>query len=181
MHIEIINSIPIEDIDSILNSYNKKFNDLELIGVGYSAQVFKYKNYAIKAYEEDDFCDGNILKNFQDNNLFPKLYFYNSIFMVTEYLKITNAYKYFEKNVDVNIDAYDIYKYCYEKNYAPYDIHDENIVVTNKDELKIIDVGNFFQINKNIISLEEIIKNNNLEYSELNNIINHVKRPPIAI
>jgi hypothetical protein len=185
MNNKVINQIPQEDINEIMVSYYNNFNDLKQIGFGFSAQVFKYKNYAIKAYEDEGFNDGKILENFQDNDLFLKLYFYNEYFMVTEYLEKINAYSYFERNVDVFMDAYEIYKYCYNRGYIPYDIHDENVVVTDKDELKIIDVGCFSKtIYPEHYTIHNILladKNLRSDYTELDNIINHVKRPPIAI
>jgi serine/threonine protein kinase len=186
MDIKVINPIPQEDIDNILYHYNNGFEHLEQIGMGYSAQVFRYKNYAIKAYEDEGFRDGEILENFQDNPLFPKLYFYNDDkLMVTEYLDIINAYDYFERNVNIGISALEIFDYCYKKGYIPCDIHDDNVVITNKDELKIIDVGSFqkwygpehYTIH-NILMTKVHHRN---DYIELDNIIEHVKRPPIAI
>jgi RIO-like serine/threonine protein kinase len=185
MDIKIVNYIPQEDINYILYIYETGLLPYELtkIGSGYSAEVFKYKNYAIKAYEDEGFYDGEILEKFQDNDLFPKLYFYNDFFMVTEYLEIVDAYSYFERNVDIQTNALEIYNYCYEKGYVPYDIHDSNVVVTKDDKLKIIDVGSFKTFTNT--DLENILTESLLgvrnDYIELDNIIEHVKRPPIAI
>lgn len=181
MEIKVVNPIPKEDIDFIMNYDN--INKLPQIGSGYSAQVFRYKNYAIKAYEDEGFRDGEILEEFQDNDLFPKLYFYNDEVMVTEYLEIMDAYDYFERNVDIKVNASEIYDYCYDKGYIPYDIHDENVVVTSDDKLKIIDVGAFRKLTdrelENVVT-EALLGTRN-DFSELENIIEHVKRPPIAI
>jgi serine/threonine protein kinase len=180
MDITVVNPIPQNDIDEILSSYNKGFNGLKVIGQGYSAQVLKYKNYAIKAYEDEGFSDGEILENFQDNDLFPKLYFYNEYFMVTEFLSIIPAYQYFERNIGIEHDAEEIFKYCWQKGFKIQDIHDENVVVTLDDKLKIIDVGMFKRIYGNP-SLGQIIKESSTDFIELGNIIEHIKRPPIAI
>jgi serine/threonine protein kinase len=180
MNNKVINQIPQEDINEIMVSYYNNFNDLKQIGFGFSAQVFKYKNYAIKAYEDEGFNDGKILENFQDNDLFLKLYFYNEYFMVTEYLEIIPAYKYFERNIDINYTAKDIFQYCREKGFIINDVHDDNVIITSNDKLKIIDVGCFRELYKPY-TLDEIVCSNYSDYTELENIINHVKRPPIAI
>lgn len=186
MSIKIINPIPKEDLDFIKKEYRKNnFRHLVEIGAGSQGTVYRYKNYAIKDYSFSGAYDGKILEQLQDNDLFPKLYFYNANFMVTEYLEITNAYKYYERNVEVNYTAFDIYEYCYKKDFIPYDIHDENVVITKDDKIKIIDVGCF----KKYYGPKHYTVHNMLmtnidyrnEYIELDNIINHVKRPPIAI
>lgn len=181
MDIKVINSIPQEDYNYIMSIYERLgnfHNVLEELGSGCQATVYRFKNYAIKDYSECGF-DGRILEKLQDSELFPKLYFYNEDFMVYEYIEHVPAYKYYERNVDINISAIDIFKYCYEKNIVPYDIHDDNVVVTKDDKLKIIDVGSFQ--NKIEKPLEWYIEQEPNEFIELDNIINHVKRPPIAI
>lgn len=184
MDIKIINPIPQEDLFYIREQFEKEFYDLEIIGSGCQATVYKYKNYAIKDYSDNGY-DGPILEKLQGNELFPKLYGYNGDFMITEYLNITDAYKYYERNVDIEYTAFDIYEYCYKKGIIPYDIHDENVVVTNDDKLKIIDVGSFKKyIGPKHYTIHNILMtdiDNRNEYIELDNIINHVKRPPIAI
>lgn len=185
MDIKVVNPIPQEDINFIINVFESGLIPYELkqIGIGYSAQVFRYKNYAIKAYEDEGFYDGEILENFQDNDLFLKLYFYSDEIMVTEYLDIIPAYEYYERNVNIKVSASEIYNYCYDKGYVPYDIHDENVVVTSDDKLKIIDVGSFRKFTdaelENVVT-EALLGTRN-DYSELDNIIKHVKQPPIAI
>lgn len=180
MDIKVINPIPQEDINFLVNLFESGLlpYELEKIGEGAQAEVYRYKNYAIKDYSNCG-IDGTILEKLQDNDLFLKLYFYNEDFMVTEYLEITNAYEYYDRNVNINFTAFDIFKYCHKKNLIPYDIHDENVVITKDDKFKIIDVGSFKK-NYNS-SLDDILKEVCHDYSELDNIIEHVKRPPIAI
>lgn len=175
---KIINPISIFDIKAINIFHKIKFKGLEKIGEGLHGKVYKYKNYAIKWAE--DHIDGKILSLFQDNTLFPKLYFYNDDFLVMEYIDIKekSTYDYFEKNIEINYSAYDIFKYCYSKGYIPYDIHDENVIVA-EDRLKIIDVG-CFRPHYGKESLPSIILDSD-DFTELNNIINHVKTPNIAI
>jgi hypothetical protein len=182
MDIKIVNHIPQNDINFIINmfEYGLVPYDLELIGSGYSASVYRYKNYAIKAYEDEGFMDGQILENFQDNDLFLKLYFYSEEFMVTEYLDIIPAYQYYDKDININFNAKDIFEYCLHKGYKVADIHDENVVVTKDGKFKIIDVGTFRKACNNV-SLQNIINSSQYDYNELQHIINHVKIPPIAI
>lgn len=185
MDFKIINPIPKEDL--IYISYLLKENiiseDLKHIGSGASADVYKYKNYAIKLFDEcdDDNSDGIILEKLQDIKIFPKLYFYNNEIMVTEYYHHVPAYDYFERNVDISYTHEDIFRMCYNKGYMPYDIHDENVVITNKDELKFIDVGNFRSIKVTSNFYKSLDKWSRLEMIELGKIIDHVKRPSIAI
>lgn len=181
MHIEVVNPIPQEDIDYIIQKFQDDFEGLKVLGSGCQATVYGYKNYAIKDYSECGY-DGVILAKLQDSELFPKLYCYNRDFMVCEYIEHVSSYKYYERNVDLNISAIDIFKYCYSKNIIPYDIHDDNVVVTKDDKLKIIDVGSFQnRMSKLEKPLEWYIEQEPQEFIELDNIINHVKRPPIAI
>lgn len=172
MDIKIVNPIPQDDIDTILKHLSLEFHDLEFIGSGCQGTVYKYKDYAIKWCEGHR--DGKILQLFQDNPLFLKLYFYNDDIMVTEYLDAINAYGYYDKNVELDINANYIFDYCHSKGYIPYDIHDENIIVTNDDRLKIIDVGGFLTLSNHMLSTDR-------EFEELDNIITHVKRPKIVI
>lgn len=183
MDITVVNPIPQEDINSIISIFEfgvRNNISLELIGTGYSAQVFRYKNYAIKAYEDEGFIDGQILENFQDNDLFLKLYFYCDEFMVTEYLDIVPAYQYYDKDISIDFNAKDIFKYCLMKGYKVADIHDENVVVTKDSKLKIIDVGTFRKVKNNVL-LQNIINSSQYDYLELQHIIDFVKIPPIAI
>lgn len=181
MGIKVINPTPQEDINYITNLFEHGLISYELakIGHGFSADVYRYKDYAIKVFEDEGFYDGEILENFQDNELFPKLYFYNEEIMVTKYYDIIPAYQYYERNINTP-SAEDICKYCWKKGYIIGDIHDENVVVTLNDKLKIIDVGAFKKIHGDI-SLSQAISKIQLDFIELGNIIEHVKRPPIAI
>ena len=181
MDIKVVNPIPQEDINFIINTFQFGLIPYEFkkIGHGFSAEVFRYKNYAIKVFEDEGFYDGEILENFQDNELFPKLYFYNEDIMVTEHLNIVNAYQYFERNLQVP-SADEICKYCLDKGFLIGDIHDENVVVTLDEKLKIIDVGAFKKTGCNL-SLGQAVQAVYMDYIELGNIIEHIKRPPIAI
>lgn len=181
MKYTIVNPIPKEDIKYLITNYNEEagFSSiLPEIGSGNQSSVYKYKNYAVKDYYEAGY-DGPILEKLQDNPLFPKLYFYTDRFMVVEYLEIIEAYKYYEKNVDIKMSAIDIFEYCYNKGIIPRDIHDENAIVTLNDEFKIIDVGNFGKVGTK--DLDSIILEEKIDFVELDNIINHIKVPPIVI
>lgn len=182
MKYKVINPIPKEDIKFLIKSYNAEgfgfHNILEEIGSGNQSIVYKYKNYAIKDYHECGY-DGPILEQLQDNNIFPKLYFYTECFMVIEYLDIINAYEYYERNININQSAIDIFEYCYNKGIIPRDIHDENAIVTTNDEFKIIDVGSFGKVGNK--DLDSIILEEKIDFVELDNIINHIKMPPMII
>jgi hypothetical protein len=171
MEYKMINSVPPEDREYILYLIKNNLLDrLNLLGEGSQGSVYEYKNYAIKYGE----ClnDGKILEKFQDNPLFIKLYFYGEDFIVTEKLEITNAYEYYDRDIEINYTAEDIFNYCRAKGHTPYDIHDENVVIAN-NQLKIIDVGAFG------VFFADDEEEHQIE--ELNNIILHVKMPPIAI
>lgn len=177
---KIINPMPTEDIDNIMSHYNSNFENLELIGEGTDSEIFKYKKYAIKF--QSNLNDGKILKKLQDNDLFIKLYFYNEEFMVTELLdNFNNGYEYYERNVETPCAEY-IFDYCINRGYIPYDLHDENVIVTKDDKLKIIDVGAFIDIHDLSKSLfDKFIKAAQYDLDELKKIIEHVKKPKIAI
>jgi hypothetical protein len=178
MDYKLINSVPSEDIEYILYMIKNDLLDrLKLLGSGAGGEVYEYKNYAIK-YAEEGIRDGEILEKFQDNPLFLKLYFYGDEFMVTEKIDIIDAFEYYDRDIEVDFTAEEFFKLCESKGYMPYDLHDSNVIVSN-DELKIIDVGAFCNLENHGINFLEMERNREIE--RLSSIIWHVKMPPIAI
>jgi len=172
----IVNKMPLDDIDYILNLYYKnKLRNLKVLGTGSFSTVYEYKNYAIKYFEEDDCIDGEILEKLQGCKFFPKLFFYISEelvvmekvegVMLSEF-DIKNIFYFEIKNV------FEILEFCYNKKVIIDDIHEDNIMVDKNGNLKIIDVGLYKNLYKNISFFEYLIDNCNTVESLMYSIFN---------
>jgi RIO-like serine/threonine protein kinase len=181
--VKIVNHMPSEDIDYIIENEKKSFDDdgFKKIGSGSFSTVFSYKNYAIKHYDEED-CnnDGEILHKIGNNDFFPKLYFYNDYYMVVELIEGSTLSCFFYNDKDEvsynPICEESIYKnlipVLFKAGYLAHDIHDENIMINKEGRIVIIDVGLFKKHGHS--SLKEYYRQS--KKTELKCIIKYIKK-----
>lgn len=153
---EIINPIPKTVLNHILNLYEtRNLYKLEEIGSGSCGHVFAYGKYAIKyIYDDtDDACnnDVEVLKEISHLDSIPTLYavIEDRLLIVErivgktvrDYVNIYgNPYNVNESILDQWENALiDILKL----GYSPYDLHESNVMIDIKGNIKIIDVGFF--------------------------------------
>lgn len=141
---KIVNLMPQEDIDYIIKLLEHRAFDTELIkiGEGTFGEVYKYKDYAIKVYQDE--LDGEILEKLQGNIMFLKLYMYiPDELMVTELLENYYPVEEHPHTLNYSLLYKIIYKYAFNKGFKPYDLHGDNILINKFMQIKVVDVGNF--------------------------------------
>lgn len=156
------NEKDIREIDDIINK-NMQSEILDFLGKGYSADVYTFDDFTVKIYNnknEGSYMystnDFDILLRLKNNLYFPKLYGYKEgKYVVMEYIdgytlkEISDMIKK-QRNIEyINIPfnykelITKAIKYVLSQNILPIDIHAENIIINNKGNIKIIDVGNY--------------------------------------
>ncbi|WP_445487052.1 protein kinase family protein [Niallia sp. 03133] len=144
--------------------YNKKFaidkkhKDLELIGKGRSAYVFKIKNTTIaikvffKKYEALAKIEGEIYEAVNGISYFPKIHEIGDNYIVMDYIDGKTLFDCLIEGIlikEVYIKAIDhAILLSKQKGLNPSDIHLKNIILTKDNEIKIIDLARFRQVKK---------------------------------
>lgn len=147
----IVNEIPQHDLDYIkyLLEEQKFKTELKFIDEGAFGKVYRYKNYAIKVYEDEE--DGEILHKLQGIDCYLKLFCYMpDEMMVTEFLEdYEDACDYFMGGMKLDPEEIrekikQIFHETYKRGISPRDLHAGNIMfnIETKD-FKIVDVGKF--------------------------------------
>lgn len=159
------------DINQIIerNNYDEI---LDYIGEGFSSTVYGYDDFAVKLFNknygsfrfrDEDYKFLNILK---ESEFFPNLYAYEEkSFIVVDYIEgyllteidtaINNNY--FSKEVLSELDIKvsnqfnEIFNFCKSKNILPFDLHGDNVIINEKGDICVIDVGYFkeYSLEKN--------------------------------
>ncbi len=152
-HLKVIHPISEYDLRFIhQNVLNKNFSHFEKIGCGFVANVYRYKNYAIKIYRSKNSPynkDGEILEVLQDNPIFPKLFHYiKNKYVVMEYIEGKTLSKHIsnftlKRNSPINQQLDNLILYCHNKNIFPDDIHAKNIIIDKEGNIRVIDVGHY--------------------------------------
>lgn len=165
------------------------------LGAGNSGTVYKiFRDYAVKIYKDkhNDLIqvnDGDILKDLEGNNMFPKVFYNNNgEYLIREHVEgvtlefLSSGLS--DGLVDLDIEEFylgledkliDMVDYCFANNYIPADIREANIIVKNDGEISIIDVGLFEKfstdVNDENYYSEVLLK---IEYNELMNTISEL-------
>lgn len=151
MDIRVKIPIPEEDLNFILNSYQKG-NFENKIGEGSYAIIYRYKHYAIKCFttKDDTYTqDPLILEKLQNIPAVSKLYFYipNKL-IVTEFIDGATVIEAKYKNVKACENWLDIISETItsilRKRIKPFDLTSQNIMFRQSDGYPfIVDVGEF--------------------------------------
>ncbi|QFT88176.1 hypothetical protein FIU87_05950 [Bacillus sp. THAF10] len=156
-----------------VKSYNKQ--ELELVGFGRSAYVFRMKreNKALKVfyppYELLAKEEAHVYQLLKGIPYYPNLYEHGKNFIVIDYIKGMTLFECLVKGkeisskvlteVDLAIDA------AKERGLNPSDIHLHNILITESEKVKLIDVVRFTQ-KKSCTQWNDLKKGYYLYYSK---------------
>jgi predicted Ser/Thr protein kinase len=137
---------------------NEKDADLEFIGRGRSAYVFKIKgtNKVLKVFfapfEKIAKEEGNIYTILQGIHYYPNIYDYGPNYLVIDYIAGDTLYNCLVKGIAVTEAQIREIDYALDmaraRNLNPSDIHLRNILITSEGRIKIIDVARFRQSKK---------------------------------
>lgn len=148
-------------IIDIVNS-NKVEEVLEYIGSGAEADVYRYKNYAIKIFFDQNIInyDVEILSHLQNITCYPKLYAGNNNIMISEFIEGKTLNQLDSEDLSkcndncLNLLFSDI-KTTLKNHILTEDLNKNNIILSSNGLLKIIDVGYFELKNKHTETLLE--------------------------
>lgn len=145
-----------EDINNIIKFFSEKSykQHCELIGTGETSEVWRYKDYAIKVYDNPFHIgeDFEFLKRLQHLTHFPKVYMnIECELCVMEYIEgdtLEERLHDYEYGISETIptEISDIINKVLEEDIVPMDIHASNIIITPNGQLKLIDVGSFYDM-----------------------------------
>jgi predicted Ser/Thr protein kinase len=138
-----------------LKSYS---NSLQLIGTGRSAYVFKVKDeeVALKVFFPHKTHiapeEAAIYRKLPSGSYYPTLHEAGKNFIVIDYIDGHTLFHYLENGIYIreeNIHAInDALEMARNVGLNPSDIHLKNIIITSKQEVKLIDVARFRQTKK---------------------------------
>ena len=139
-----------------LKSYNE---ELQLIGTGRSAHVFKVKNeqVALKVYFPNKAHlaaeEAAIYKKLSFNSYYPTLHDVGANYIVIDYLEGLTLFQCLENGFFVSEDKIrtinEALNTARKAGLNPSDVHLKNIIITNNEEIKLIDVARFRQTKHN--------------------------------
>jgi tRNA A-37 threonylcarbamoyl transferase component Bud32 len=155
--VELVNEIPMEDVETILKSYEGNFGSLRMIGSGSYGDVFGYEQYAIKRfqYESSMNRDIDVLKDISHLDFIPTLYaVIDDCVMIMERVEGKTVRDYCNYGMDdgniANVDHSFIEMFeenlieVIKNGYSPEDLHESNVMIDFKtNTLKMVDVGYF--------------------------------------
>ena len=138
-----------------LVGYSEK---LLLIGKGRSAFVFKIKgeSLALKVYYPDKkriaLEEATIYRQLQHINYYPNLYDGGHNYIVIDYIEGNTLFQCLQKGIYVPEKKFKeiskALKMAEDAGLNPADIHLKNIIMTLSEEVKVIDVARFRQLEK---------------------------------
>ena len=150
--------------EAVKYNTKKKFNkliqkpdDLELIGKGRSAYVFKLteegREMALKVFfpEFKNIAarEAEIYKKLSDSNYYPDIYETGPSYILMEYIKGYTFYECLNKGIliddDMICEVDRALNDARRKGLNPSDIHLRNLILTPSGTIKVIDVARFLQ------------------------------------
>lgn len=133
-----------------------------LLGEGLSGHVYAWEKYAVKVFKEDanETQDAWYLDYFQDHQAFPTLHHATERLMVVERIhghtlaelrKSQNQLPaiYLEQVEQILTD-------CYQHGIIAQDLHLNNLMIDEQNQVKVIDVGRFFYTTQQQNYMEEL-------------------------
>ncbi|NPC93520.1 protein kinase family protein [Bacillus sp. WMMC1349] len=150
--------------EAVIYNTKKKFNklvqkpaELELIGKGRSAYVFKLreqgKDMALKIFfpefKEVAEREADIYKNLADSPYYPDIYETGPSYILMEYIKGHTFYECLTKGIQIEEEMIQEVDSALQdaklKGLNPSDIHLRNLILTPSGAVKVIDVARFSQ------------------------------------
>ncbi len=171
---KVINDMKENDAQYILSllADNLFEKECDLIGMGENSLVWRYKDYAIKVYRDNSSSknDFEYLQKLQDIEFFPEVYMgVKDKLCVMEYIQgdtLKVRLEDFEWSLsdDIVLDLDFVLNSVLEEGLVPYDVHEGNIMIDTNGRMKVIDVGNFQELdeedeNKYYDMCETIVEN----------------------
>ncbi|MBD7938995.1 MULTISPECIES: protein kinase family protein [Cytobacillus] len=149
---QLASSVVIELVEGrpSLKSYS---DQLELIGVGRSAFVFKITKQAIaiKVYfpqmEDIAKVEAANYQRIQGNPYYPHLYDYGDAYIVIDYIEGFTLFQCLEKGIHIKAEHIESVQLALrsatEAGLKPSDIHLRNIMIDRNGNIKLIDIARF--------------------------------------
>jgi serine/threonine protein kinase len=182
--VEMVNEIPMEDIEVIIKSYEGRFGSFSHIGSGSYGDVFGYNQYAIKRFQDEDDeynRDIEVLKDISHLEFIPTLYaVIDDCVMIMERIDGRTVREYCNYGRDdgniANVDQnfVDMFENCLieivKNGYSPEDLHESNVMIDFVTKTpKIVDVGYFKKHYSDYDNFDiHTIKNSDGGYSRAN-------------
>jgi len=178
-------------IDDIVE--NQDYSEiLDFVGEGYSSTVYTYDDLAVKVFNdkqpliEDYFSneDYKVLEKLQNSPYFQTLYAYKpNKYMVMEFvdgIPLNHLDEELEKGtINLNVLEFrnhytkqikEVLEFCKSKKIIPKDLHAGNIIVNENGDIKIIDVGLFYEYSFDDVSGKDLEFKKNWIEEKFNNI-----------
>lgn len=182
-NVEIVNHIPQEDLQHIVELYNEdSLNSLDKLGRGSYGTVYGYKGYAIKKiFDTDPFAsdDAKVLKDISHLDSVITLYaIINDDMIVTERVEGQTIRSYTETSINNPLKLGNDTVEQFDKalldivklGYTPWDMHGANVMVNQDGKIKIVDVGFFKKHGETYDDNEEFTYKSNQGYSQAQNL-----------
>ncbi|MEC1261413.1 protein kinase family protein [Bacillus swezeyi] len=147
----------IYDTNKRFNKLVKKPDELELIGKGRSAYVFKLREQgremALKVFfpefKETAQREAEIYKKLSDSPYYPDIYETGHSYILMEYIKGHTFYECLNKGIRIEDEMIQEVDRALQdarlKGLNPSDIHLRNLILTPSGSVKVIDVARFSQ------------------------------------
>lgn len=166
MGVEIVNEIPENDLNHIVNLFKEgKLDVLDFLGQGAYGEVYGYKDYAIKSifeYSEYGCNDIAVLKDISHLDCIPTLYaIIDEDTIIVERVKGYTVRSYVDivgNPFGINHDIIEQWECALldilNLGYSPYDLHTSNVMINEDGDLKIVDVGHFRKHHQSDVHIE---------------------------
>lgn len=178
-------------IDDIVE--NQEYSEiLDFVGAGYSSKVYTYDDLAVKVFNtkkilKDNYFsneDYKVLEKLQNSPYFQTLYAYKpNKYMVMEFVEgipLDHLDEEIEKGaINLNILEFrnhytkqikEILEFCKSQMIIPKDLHAGNIIVKENGDIKIIDVGLFYEYSFSDVSGTDLELKKNWIEEKFNNL-----------
>lgn len=124
--------------------------ELNVLGEGLNGRVFEIDDYAVKVFKDsgEEKRDYKILSRLEQDPFFPKLFHYDKHnYMIVEKVKGLTISQYLMQGGKINSKHRDqvdrLFEGLYGKRILPSDLHLNNIMINENEQIKIVDVGRF--------------------------------------
>jgi serine/threonine protein kinase len=124
--------------------------ELDTLGEGLSGQVFGIDDLAVKVFKDgsNERKDNRMLSYLDENPFFPKIVYHDEQnFMIVERINGVTLSQYLRQGGKITSKHHDqvdqLVDGLYKKRVLPSDLHLNNIMIDENEQLKVVDVGRF--------------------------------------